>query len=876
MNQRLQDVLQGKEANYMMPFFWQHGDHFEKIPSEIETIYQSGCRALCVESRPHPDFCGETWWRDMDCILAEAKKRDMQVWLLDDDRFPTGHAAGKIASEHPELRQWQLAEFHIDVAGPVADASFLNPLQEGDELLGIYAYHRHADDAEKTYGEPVCLTEKLDGNYLYWDIPTGVWRIFYYYASRRFGRAEYIDMMSAESCRVLLDAVYEPHYARYKEYFGTTFAGFFSDEPCLGNTYSQQQRVDYGFYFASIGKQGLSLPWNPAFFAEMEKQLDYDPLPRLNLLWYEDDCNGDAQSQLRYAYMDTVTDQYRKNFTKQLATWAHEHGVQYIGHIIEDMNCRTGPGAGHYFRALQDQDMSGIDVVLHQIIPGLEHYTHNTICSRGALEGGFYHYVLAKLGASLAHLNPAMQGRAMCEIFGAFGWAEDTVFMKYLADHMLVRGINRFVPHAFSSFFPDPDCPPHFGVEGKDPSFDGFSAIMRYMNRTAHLLEGADHVASAAILYNMEGEWASRFLEADDLQPAAKAIYDAHYDFDIVPADFLQNAVVRDGKLCIHHETFSALIIPHADHHGLPVLKTLKKLADAGLPVLFTDSYPENMFDAFGCLFGISVPVSQLPDTLRQLSAVDVTVTGNAPLLRIYHAKRDGKDLFMLFNEDVAAPAEVTLTLPCRGSFARVDMMALDTAIVAAAHTGNPAAATAQGITADRTVDGLVPIKLVPYQSLLLVFDEAEEFPTAPRYSKAIPVAPDFSLEIADYSDLTAFRPLGRYTKFFNFTGRNCHPDFSGLMRYSFTLNIPEHSGKLALNLGRVGQNARVTVNGQDCGIRVAPPYCYDISSAAQTGSNTVCVTVGNTLVHADRDAFSRYLPIAPSGLLGGLELWIE
>ena len=42
-------------------------------------------------------------------------------------------------------------------------------------------------------------------------------------------------MMSAASCRKLIDAVYEPHWAHYKKEFGKTIAGFFSDEPEIGN-----------------------------------------------------------------------------------------------------------------------------------------------------------------------------------------------------------------------------------------------------------------------------------------------------------------------------------------------------------------------------------------------------------------------------------------------------------------------------------------------------------------------------------------------------------------------------------------------------------------------------------------------------------------
>lgn len=42
-------------------------------------------------------------------------------------------------------------------------------------------------------------------------------------------------MTDPESCKVLLDAVYEPHWKHYAADFGKTIAGFFSDEPELGN-----------------------------------------------------------------------------------------------------------------------------------------------------------------------------------------------------------------------------------------------------------------------------------------------------------------------------------------------------------------------------------------------------------------------------------------------------------------------------------------------------------------------------------------------------------------------------------------------------------------------------------------------------------------
>lgn len=44
-----------------------------------------------------------------------------------------------------------------------------------------------------------------------------------------------MNLIDSESVRVLINEVYEKHYEHYGRYFGKTIAGFFSDEPELGN-----------------------------------------------------------------------------------------------------------------------------------------------------------------------------------------------------------------------------------------------------------------------------------------------------------------------------------------------------------------------------------------------------------------------------------------------------------------------------------------------------------------------------------------------------------------------------------------------------------------------------------------------------------------
>ena len=96
MDQKIRKLLAGEGGNYIFPFFWQHGETEEVLREYMKVIAESSIGAVCVESRPHPDFVGEKWWQDMDVILDEARKRNMKVWILDDSHFPTGYANGAL------------------------------------------------------------------------------------------------------------------------------------------------------------------------------------------------------------------------------------------------------------------------------------------------------------------------------------------------------------------------------------------------------------------------------------------------------------------------------------------------------------------------------------------------------------------------------------------------------------------------------------------------------------------------------------------------------------------------------------------------------------------------------------------------------------
>ena len=129
------------------------------------------------------------------------------------------------------------------------------------------------------------------------------------------------------------------------------------------------------------------------------------------------------ESEIRFQYMDLITKLYNENFTSVLGKWCEEHGVWYLGHTIEDngAHARLGYGTGHFFRGQEGMHVSGIDVIGGQIVPGMNY--HHDAFATGGSNGEFYHYALAKLGTSAAHLDEKRVEKR-CVKLCAYGWNE--------------------------------------------------------------------------------------------------------------------------------------------------------------------------------------------------------------------------------------------------------------------------------------------------------------------------------------------------------------------------------------------------------------------------------------------------------------------
>ena len=856
-----EQVLGGAYDNHVLPFLWLKGEARETITEYLEQIADADIREVCLESRTHPDFCHDGWWSDLRFIIDECKRLGLKIWLLDDAHFPTGYANGALVSDgvDPALKKTVLKHRTVTVVGPQPSTTIKlgNLMDSTERFVGAAVF----DAAGAPLDLALAAEESDDGTpaRLRFDAPTGVATIELYVTSKKTGfRDEYINMVDAASCRMLINAVYEPTFEHLGDEFGKTILGFFTDEPGFMN--EKGTTLDDASTSSLIGRADLALPWSDELARRLRDALGEDWLAKLHGLWTREADGAHA----RHIYMDIATQLYRVCFDEQIGDWCRAHGVMHIGHVIEDKSCHTrlGQGAGHYFRAVAGQDMAGVDVVINQLAPGIDRGRYSYF--HGAWNMEFFTYALAKLGSSAARLDPKKQGRCMAEVFGAFGWHEGLREMKWIADHMLVRGINWFTPHAFSMApFPDWDCPPHFYAHGNNPQWPHFGQLMRYMNRTATLLSEGCAAHPVAILYHADAEWAGN---AMPIERVAAELTRAQIDFDFVPAEAFEDegryeVSIADGTLAVNGCRYQAFVMPGASFIGAATAEAVRRMMAAGVMVLAVDEVPGALYDASGAaeLSGLAAtPLADAAAALARAGLQTVVTDTPQPWLRALRYERAGETYFMLVNEHPREHISCTVSLPQgeRLCGTRLDLL----------NGTDPVA-----------FDGA--LELESFESCIVVLGTNGEVESNSSADTSASADGALVLDI-DGPWTVALSPAGSDGTFGEPQKLEHLCDLTselfagtcGTYRYRTSFELADDLADATIDLGDVYEVATLTLDGQTLGTRICPPYRF-ATGALAAGAHELTIDVINTLDHVIPDIFTLTEPVAPSGILGPVVL---
>jgi hypothetical protein len=530
------------------PLFWLHGDDSrERLEQFVGKVAEGGNGAFTAESRPHNDWLGEGWFRDLAICLEAAKKQDLKLWIFDEKWWPSQSVGGKVPARYAAKR---LVASAVDVEGPV--------LHQGDGYAGdgyIAALAgRFAADGAIEGSSLTDLASSIQDGKLRWQASAGRWKVMkftYKLASglgQSGGKELSVDGASKDCVDWYLRIVYQPHYDRFKADFGKTIVGYFYDEP--------ETQGDWGTGLNPVLAEN-GVDWKRAYVA------------------YKFQLSGGEQAAARYQYLEARAEAWGRTMYGGITRWCQARGVQSIGHFMEHANMYLRPDfcAGDLMRLQKYSSMGGIDAVFSQFKPG----------QRAAYDAPSWQ--TPKLGSSVTHAYGKPDDVTMVEIFGARGQDLSYPEMKWWADHMHASGVNFLIPHSFNPRAPnDTDCPPYFYMEQYEPRWPLYKVFAHYTSRLSVLLTGGRHVAPVALLFSGNTAQVGKAVTPEQI---SESLQDALYDCDWLPFEvFEKDTTVRGRELQLRAESYQVLVVPPAEVIPYSTLQKAKEFFDRGGTVL--------------------------------------------------------------------------------------------------------------------------------------------------------------------------------------------------------------------------------------------------------------------------------------------------
>ncbi len=517
------------------PLFWLHGDESpQRLTEYVAKVAEGGNGCFTAESRPHIDWLGPGWYRDLKVCLDAAKANDLKMWIFDEKWWPSGEVGRKLP---PQYGSKDMQAAATDVKGPCP----VDLKAPAENLIAILAGPVRDGGVD---GEAlVDLTGRVRDGKLDWQAPAGPWRVMTFtwsYNTRR--RSPLVDGASQDAVDWYIKTVYQPHYDHFPNDFGKTIVGYFYDEP--------ETHGDWGTEVIPMLKD-RGIDWKKALVA-----------------WKFTLANPDEQTAAKYQYQDAFAEAWGKTLYGGLTEWCHAHNVLSIGHWLEHKREYLHPRkcAGNMFQVQKYSDMGAIDAVFRQFAPGRK--DDNT-------------YQTPKLGSSISHAYGKKDDLAMVEIFGARGQDLTYPEMKWWTDHMQVSGINFHIPHSFNPRSPyDRDCPPYFYDGGFEPRWPLYRVYADYTTRLSLMLTGGRHVCPVALMFLGNSYHVGKALPPEKM---TTALQDGLIDCDWIPYDVFEGDMNVAGKqLELRDERYRVLIAPAAEVIPFPVLAKVKTFFDAG------------------------------------------------------------------------------------------------------------------------------------------------------------------------------------------------------------------------------------------------------------------------------------------------------
>ncbi|HZZ28090.1 MAG TPA: glycosyl hydrolase [Pirellulales bacterium] len=611
--------------------------------------------------------------------------------------------------------------------------------------------------------------------------------------------------------------------------------------------------------------------FTPQFFDEFQQRRGYDL--RLHLPVLLAAKPSDEYTRLLCDYRETISDLLLDNFTTVWRQWAAGHGK-----MIRNQ-AHGSPG-------------NVLDLYAAADIPETEGFGNP-----GGAEGELNMQVAMMYASSAAHvLGKRLASSETCT------WLDDH-FLTTLAhakqriNTTLLAGINHILYHG-TPYSPPEEAWPGFlfyaAVEfcPANSWWDDFATLNKYVARCQSLLQSGQPDNDLLVYAPFYDVWmqpgngnlphfniGGRF----PAQDTGRALVKAGYSFDFISDRQLNSLTFADGALRSGGNTYKAIVLPETKYLPPQTLEKLLFLVKQGATVMVQAALPSDVpgwNDLEKRRTALQAMVKSLPAPENKSSGVsDIHLDAGHIFI--------GQKLTALLAQGAILPETMVgqglqyirrqgdgsrVYFVVNGSDKSIDgwvPLAADAKFVAIFDpmTG----ALGRGVVkAGQEHGSQVYLQLSPGQSCLVktfqLSPGGSNWAYVRPHGEAQPLAGTWDISfVKGGPELPAAVQTDKLQSWTEWNG-DAGKVFSGTAKYTLKFAKPQATQGTApatwrLDLGKVAESARVTLNGADLGTLIAAPFWIDIPADKLQDQNTLEISVSNLMANRIADMDKHDVP---------------
>lgn len=482
----------------------------------LNELKEFGFGGLFVHPRPGmiTEYLSDDWHSLYKYAVEKGKQLGLEVWIYDENSYPSGFAGGHVPAEMPEsFNQGQgLALEKVELLPESLAAYAICLKKEKDKWTDISA-------------DPTPYKHVKGDYYLYKKTYPG--------KSDWHGGFSYVDLLVPGVTEKFLEITMEGYEKNLKGDFGKTVPGIFTDEPNI------------------VTSGGLR--WTPDLFDVFQQKWGYDLLPLLPLLSEE---TGNWK-QVRHNYMETLLQLFIDRWSKPWHAYTEANNLKWTGHYWEHGWPQMNDGPDNMAMYAWHQ-MPAIDMLFNQF-------------DEVSPQAQFGNIRAVKELRSAA--NQMGRTRTLSETYGGGGWEETFKDFKRLGDWECVLGVNFMnihLSHMTLSGARKYDYPPVFTYHS--PWWNNFKELNDYFARLSMLMSKGLQDNDVLILEPTSTLWSyyshtnnpPQLMEiGTNFQAFVTTLEKNQVEYDLGSENMIKDhGKVSDGLFHIGEASYSTLVLP--------------------------------------------------------------------------------------------------------------------------------------------------------------------------------------------------------------------------------------------------------------------------------------------------------------------------